>query len=100
LSLLGRRHELIGIRLWDPQEVELPNAGLIVVQDAETGEQMYVDTGNPEFRRRFMEANERREAELKQDLKHAGVDLYGVSTDEDLVGAIVRMAVLRKKRKR
>jgi uncharacterized protein (DUF58 family) len=100
LTLLNRRHELIGIRLWDPREVELPNAGLVVVQDAETGEQLYVDTGNPEFRRRFAEAAERREATLKQDLKRAGVDLYGVSTDEDLVGAIVRMATLRKKRKR
>jgi uncharacterized protein (DUF58 family) len=100
LTLLNRRHELIGIRLWDPREVELPNAGLIVVQDAETGEQLYVDTGNPEFRRRFVEAAERREATLKQDLKHASVDLYGVSTDEDLVGAIVRIAILRKKRKR
>jgi uncharacterized protein (DUF58 family) len=100
LSLLSRRHELIGIRLWDPREVELPNAGLIVVQDAETGEQLLVDTGNPEFRRRFVKATERRDAVLKQDLKHAGVDLYGVSTEEDLVVAIVRMAVLRKKRKR
>jgi uncharacterized protein (DUF58 family) len=97
---LSRRHELIGIRLWDPREVELPNAGLIVVQDAETGEQLLVDTGNPEFRRRFVKATERRDAVLKQDLKHAGVDLYGVSTEEDLVVAIVRMAVLRKKRKR
>jgi uncharacterized protein (DUF58 family) len=100
LALLNRRHELIGIRLWDPREVELPNAGLVVVQDAETGEQLYVDTGNPDFRRRFAEAAERREATLKQDLQRAGVDLYGVSTDEDLVGAIVRMATLRKKRKR
>ncbi|MGD9044970.1 MAG: DUF58 domain-containing protein, partial [Desulfobacterales bacterium] len=88
------------IRLWDPREIELPNVGLIVVQDAETGEQLYVDTSNPEFRRRFVEAAERRETTLKQDLKHAGVDLYGVSTDEDLVDAIVRMAIQRKKRKR
>ena len=71
-----------------------------IAQDAETGEQLYVDTGNHEFRRRFVEAAQRREATLKQDLKNAGVDLYGVSTDEDLVGAIIRMAILRKKRKR
>jgi uncharacterized protein (DUF58 family) len=100
LALLNGRHELIGIRLWDPIEVELPNVGLIVVRDVETGEQLYVDTGNPEFRRRFVEAAERREVTLRQDLKRAGVDLYGVSTDEDLVRAIVRMATLRKKRKR
>ncbi len=100
LSLLNRRHELIGIRLWDPREVELPNAGLIVVEDAETGEQLFVDTSNPEFRRRFLEAAERREAALKENLKRAGVDLFGMSTEEDLVTAIMRMAALRKKRRR
>jgi uncharacterized protein (DUF58 family) len=100
LSLLNRRHELIGIRLWDPREVELPNAGLIVVQDAETGEQLYVDTSSPEFRRRFREAADRREAALKADLARAGVDLYAISTEEDLVGAIARMAALRKARRR
>jgi uncharacterized protein (DUF58 family) len=100
LSLLNRRHEMIGIRLWDPCEVELPDAGLIVVEDAETGEQLYVETGSAEFRRRFMEAADRREAALKEDLKRAGVDLYAISTGEDLVGAIVRMAALRKKRRR
>ena len=100
LAFLNRRHELIGIRLWDAREVELPNAGLIVVQDAETGGQLYVDTGNPEFRRRFVEAAERREAALKTDLRRAGVDLYAISTEQDLVDAIIRMAALRKKRKR
>ncbi len=100
LSLLNRRHELIGIRLWDPREVELPDAGLIVVEDIETGEQLFVETSSPEFRRRFVEAAERREAALKQDLSRAGTDLFQVSTEEDLVGAIVRMAALRKKRRR
>jgi uncharacterized protein (DUF58 family) len=99
LSLLNRRHELIGIRLWDAREVELPNAGVIVVEDAETGEQLFVDTSNPEFRRRFLAAAERREAELKGNLKRAGVDLFSMSTEEDLVSAIVRMAVLRKKKR-
>jgi len=100
LSLLNRRHELIGIRLWDPREVELPDAGVIVVEDAETGEQLFVDTSNPEFRRRFQAAAEQRDAELKENLRRAGADLFAMSTAEDLVGAIVRMAALRKKRRR
>ncbi len=100
LALLNRKHELIAIRLWDPREVELPNGGLILVEDAETGEQLTVDTSNPQFRRRFYAAAERREASLREKLKRAGVDLFAVSTEEDLVGAIVRMATLRKKRRR
>ena len=72
----------------------------VMVQDAETGEQLYVDTGNPRFRRRFQEAAERREATLQTDLARAGVDLYSMSTEEDLVGAIVRMAALRKRQRR
>jgi uncharacterized protein (DUF58 family) len=100
LSLLNRRHELIGIRLWDPREVELPDAGLIVVEDSETGEQLFVETSDPTFRRRFFEAAERREENLKEHLNRAGVDLFAVSTEEDLVTAIVRMAALRKKRRR
>jgi uncharacterized protein (DUF58 family) len=100
LALLNRRHELIAIRLYDPRETELPDAGMIVVEDAETGEQLTVDTGNPTFRRRFQEAARRREAVLKENVRRAGVDLFAISTEEDLVGAIVRMASLRKKRRR
>jgi uncharacterized protein (DUF58 family) len=100
LSLLNRRHELVAIRLWDRREVELPNAGLIVVEDSETGEQLFVETSSPEFRRRFFDAAERREAALKESLKRSGVDLFAVSTEEDLVRAFVRMAALRKKRRR
>ena len=100
LTLLSRRHELVAIRLWDPREIELPNAGVIVMQDAETGEQLFVDTGDPVFRRRFGEAAAAREERLKEHVNRAGVDLYAISTEEDLVGALVRMAELRKRRRR
>ncbi len=56
LTLLARRHEVVAIRLWDPREVELPDAGVIVVEDAETGGQLFVDTSDPAFRRRFRDA--------------------------------------------
>jgi uncharacterized protein (DUF58 family) len=100
LTLLNQRHELIAIRLWDPGEAELPDAGLIVVEDAESGEQLYVDTSNREFRGRFYEAAKRREAALQTSLKRAGVDLFALSTEEALVRAVVRMAALRKRRRR
>jgi uncharacterized protein (DUF58 family) len=99
LSILNQRHELLAIRLWDPTEVELPDAGLIVVEDAETGEQLLVDTGDPHFRRRFYEIAQKREELLREKLKRAGVDLYSISTEENLVKAIIRIASLRKRRR-
>ena len=53
LSLLNQRHEVLAMRLWDPREVELPDIGPIVMEDAETGEQLYVDTHDRKFRQRF-----------------------------------------------
>ncbi len=100
LSLLNQRHEVLAIRLWDPREVELPDIGPIVMEDAETGEQLYVDTHDNKFRKRFEEAARRREAELAQAFKHAGVDMLSLSTEEDLVRAIVRFATLRQQRRK
>ncbi len=99
LSLLARRHELIAIRLWDARESELPDAGLIVVEDAETGEHLYVDTGDAGFRQRFQDAAQAREATLAEETRRAGVELFAISTDDDVTSAIVRMAELRKRRR-
>jgi uncharacterized protein (DUF58 family) len=100
LEGLTRRHEVIAIRLFDRREVELPDVGPMLMDDAETGEQLYVDTHDPSFRRRFREANERREAELAAAFGRAGVDAVALATDEDLLEAIVRMAARRKRVKR
>jgi uncharacterized protein (DUF58 family) len=100
LSLLNQRHEVIAIRLWDPREVNLPDVGPIVFEDAETGEQLYVDTHDQQFRKRFEEAARRREMELSNAFKHSGVDVLSISTEEDLVRAIVRFASLREQSRR
>jgi uncharacterized protein (DUF58 family) len=96
LSLLNRRHEVLAIRLWDPREVELPDLGMVLMEDAETGEQLFVDTHDKKFRRRFSEMARRREMELREAFKRAGVDALSLSTDEDLVKAIVRFAKQRQ----
>ncbi len=99
LNLLNQRHEVLAVRLLDPRETELPDVGPLVMEDAETGEQLYVDTHDKAFRRRFAEAAERREAELAKAFKRSGVDAMSISTDEDLVRAIVRMATYRRSRR-
>ena len=100
LQLLTRRHEVLAVRIWDPREAELPDVGPVIMEDAETGEQLYVDTHDAGFRRRFLEAARSREAELSAAFKRAGVEALSLSTDEDMVRAIVRFARLRQRRRR
>ena len=59
LARLARRHEVVAVRLYDPLEMDLPDLGLVMMQDAETGEQLLVDTADPGFRKRFAAAAER-----------------------------------------
>jgi len=100
LGLLNRRHEVLAVRLWDPREVKLPDIGPVIMEDAETGEQLYVDTHNPRFRKRFEQAAAQRESALAQAFKHAGVEALPLSTEGDLVKDIVRFAALRQQRRR
>jgi uncharacterized protein (DUF58 family) len=100
LALLAQRHEVVAVRVLDPLELELPDLGLLTMRDAETGEQLVVDTHDPGFRRRFARIAAQREAELRQALAAAHVDALELSTDADLVDAIVRFVEMRKRRAR
>ena len=97
LGRLAQRHEIIAVRLHDPLEAELPDLGLVVVQDAETGEQLFVDTNDRGFRKRFAAAAQRREAELRGAFREAGVDAIELSTSDDLVETVLRFADLKRR---
>ena len=100
LGLLSQRHEVLAIRLWDPRERSLPDVGPLVLEDAETGEQIYLDTHDAGFQRRFAELAQRREADLATTFRRAGVDLMPVSTEDDLLQSIIRFAARRRQRSR
>jgi uncharacterized protein (DUF58 family) len=100
LNLLTKRHEVVAVRLFDRHEVDMPDVGPLLMEDAETGQQLYVDTHDRRFRTRFREASERRELTLRDAFRRSGVDAVALSTDDDLVHAIVRMATIRRRRRR
>jgi uncharacterized protein (DUF58 family) len=100
LGQLAQRHEIVAVRLHDPLEANLPDIGMLVVQDAETGEQIFVDTHDRAFRKRFSAAAQKREAQLRAAFRDAGVDALELSTEDDLVDAIRRFADMRKRRSR
>ncbi len=100
LGLLAQKHEVVAVRLFDPLEANLPDLGLITMRDAESGEQLLVDTSSPKFRQRFSQIAAQRETELRQTLARAGVDTLELSTQDDLVQSILRFTDLRKRRSR
>ncbi len=98
LSALSERHETVAVRLLDHAEIDLPNVGLVLLQDPETAEQLLLDTANDKFRARYAQTVEKREAQLATAFAHAGVDALELSTDDDLASALMRFSELRKRR--
>jgi uncharacterized protein (DUF58 family) len=100
LARLAERHDVVAVRLFDPLEMSLPDLGLVLMQDSETGEQLFVDTGQHGLRERFAAAASRRETALRQALANAGVDTLELSTEADLGDAILRFVDARRQRSR
>jgi uncharacterized protein (DUF58 family) len=100
LGELARRHDVVAVRLLDPLELDLPDLGLIPIRDAETGEQLMVDTHDAGFRQRFARIAAQREAQLRESLGRAGVDTLELSTEDDLADTVLRFIDLRKRRQR
>ena len=100
MARLAQKHEVLAVRLFDPAEMELPDVGLMTIQDAETGEQVFVDTHDPGFRERFVRLADKRESELRIALTRAGVDTLELATDDDLVNTVMRFADMRRQRSR
>jgi uncharacterized protein (DUF58 family) len=96
LARLVERHEVVAVRLYDPLEMDLPDLGLVLMRDSESGESVYVDTSDAAFRRRFAAAAARREETLRRAFTAAQVDVLELATDDVLIDAIMRFADLRK----
>ncbi|GAA2630032.1 DUF58 domain-containing protein [Paractinoplanes durhamensis] len=91
LGMLTHRHEVVVIRVVDPAELDLPDLGLILVEDAETGEQLLVDTSDPLLRGRLSAQVDARETELAEGMRRAGVDAHRITTDQDMLAALVAL---------
>ena len=99
LDMLTRTNEVLAVRISDPREAELPDIGPIVFEDAETGEQIFLDTHDRGFRKRFVEAARKRKTDLDAMLKRSGVEMLSLSTDGDMSREIVRFAAERRQRR-
>jgi hypothetical protein len=95
LQVLKNRHDLIAVKLWDVRELELPDIGLIELEDEETGEQVLVDTGDAEFRKKYREAVESRNKELSGAMKRLEIDMIEISTAQDWILPVLKFFSMR-----
>jgi uncharacterized protein (DUF58 family) len=99
LVKLAHRHDVVALRIVDPADDAIPDVGLLVVEDAETGEQMLVDSSDPLFRAGIRSAVAARDAEASDVLRRAAVPLHQVRTDQDLVDVLVRVVAATRWRR-
>ncbi|MEW6521549.1 MAG: DUF58 domain-containing protein [Thermodesulfobacteriota bacterium] len=100
MRVIARRHDLIAVSITDPRERELPAAGLIELEDAESGGRLLIDSSSPELRRTFAAAAARRLGDLAGQFAAMGVDHIPLQTDEDYVLDLVRFFRMRERRRR
>ena len=96
LLALTQRHEAVAVRLLDPLETALPDIGMMAFEDSESGEQLFVDTTDASFRRRFAAAAEQAENAMMDAFAASGTDVLELTTDGDLLDAVVRFTAMRK----
>ncbi len=99
LSRLARRHEVVAVWVRDPREEEIPDIGPVVLEDAETGEQIYVETQDRKFRDRFRALAQERRAHIERTFARHGIDVLELTTEGDLVRDLGRFVVLRRQSK-
>ena len=98
LSVTSRRHDLIAVPIIDPREEELPSVGRLTLEDAETGEQIEINTADRNTRARFSSLAETQRAELNRTLRRNNIDAITLRTSEDYLPALRSFFKLRERR--
>src|SRR3989454_4668832 len=100
LRQANRRHDVVAVQITDRFELELPALGRLILKDAETGEVVEINTGDPARRRSFAERQKKSQAELKRLFLSVGIDSIQLRTDQPYTGALGRFFETREKRRR
>ena len=96
LRALGDRHQLLGVEVLDPRELELPATGLVTFADPETGRQLEVQTSAVSVRRKYAAAAAAQRERIAAALRHAGAGHLQLRTDRDWITDVVRFVVARR----
>lgn len=99
LKISNRRHDLVAMHITDPRELELPDVGWISLEDAETGEQIELNTSDKRIRQEFNNLARKRKANLHQIIQTAGIDLLDLATDRPYLSALLGFFGNRQRRR-
>jgi len=99
LLRLVPRHEVVALRVIDAADDELPDVGLVVVEDAETGEQLVIDSSDPLLRARLRAGVDERDGRLAAGMSRAGVPIHRIGTDADLATALIEVVASTQRRR-
>jgi hypothetical protein len=91
LKIAGSKHDLVGIRVWDRREAELPDVGIVELEDAETGRKEWVDTSSARVREYYAQSWLQRNAEIEELLKRNRIDTAMISTEGDYVAELIKL---------
>jgi uncharacterized protein (DUF58 family) len=99
LKLTSKRHDLVAVNVVDPREREIPSIGLLSLEDAETGEQLELDTSSADIRKRFSELNATRLDSIRKTLRSTGVDVLELNTEQPYMLALLQFFAVRERRR-
>jgi len=91
LKIAARKHDLVGIRVWDVREAELPNVGILELQDAESGRKVWVDSASRRVREHYARSWQQERERMLATLRHNRVDMAEVATGEDYVVELIKL---------
>ncbi len=91
LKIAGNKHDLVGIRIYDPRETELPDVGIMEMSDAETGRKVWVDTSSSAVREHYRRRWESMSTDIDETLKHNRIDTATIATDSDYVVELIKL---------
>ena len=98
LKIANKKHDLITIQLLDPAELELPDMGLLKVEDPETGETFWIDTSSQKSMKQLRKEIGIKQSNFRKEIKKSGIDLISISTDEDFVDPLMSFFKSRENR--
>jgi uncharacterized protein (DUF58 family) len=95
LRIANRKHDIVGIRVHDKLEGELPNVGLVQIEDPETGKVNWINTGSKKLRKKYALNAMKHDKETQLTLQRCGVDMVSIATDQNYVGPLMKLFKMR-----